>query len=298
MRSKFGRTFLALAMSLLMFSTFVLAACGRDPGEDPVSPTAVTIDTRPASDTLVAGETFPLKAVLAPSGAEGELEWASSDTAVATVSAAGELTAVAAGTSEISAAVKDTQLSDSFTLTVTAKPVEPIAPTSVTITAQPASDTMTAGEMFALKAALAPSGAEGELEWTSSDTAVATVSSLGALTAVAPGTSEISVAVKDTQLSDSFTLTVNAAEVPEEQPVQDYTEYTLEGYTAPLWKQSVIGNETVMFVGKDDVAELLYTPTEIISVRSLDMKTEYTEGEDYIIEGKTIKLTENTSIPY
>ena len=84
----------------------------------------------------------------------------------------------------------------------------------------------------------------------------------------------------------------------EVQPVQDYTSYTLEGYTAPIWKQSVIGNETVMFVGKDDVTPLLFTPDEIISVRSADLKTTYEEGVDYVLQDGKIGLTENTSIPY
>jgi len=84
----------------------------------------------------------------------------------------------------------------------------------------------------------------------------------------------------------------------EEQPVQDYTGYTLEGYTAPVWKQSVLGNESVMFVGKDDVAPLLFQPDRIISVRSMDLKTTYEENTDYILEDGKIKLTENTRIPY
>jgi lysophospholipase L1-like esterase len=52
--------------------------------------------------------------------------------------------------------------------------------------------------------------------------------------------------------------------------------------------------------GEDGVISdgvLLYTPTEIISVCSADLKTTYVEGVDYIIEGNRIIRTENSRIP-
>ena len=43
-------------------------------------------------------------------------------------------------------------------------------------------------------------------------------------------------------------------------------------------------------------ASLMYTPDTVFSVRSADLKTEYVEWQDYIIEGKKIKLTNNSRI--
>ncbi|MBE7087133.1 MAG: SGNH/GDSL hydrolase family protein [Clostridiales bacterium] len=57
-------------------------------------------------------------------------------------------------------------------------------------------------------------------------------------------------------------------------------------------------NETLMFVGKDDVAPLMFDATEIISVRSYDLKTTYVLGEDYTVVNNCIVLTENTRIPF
>ena len=69
----------------------------------------------------------------------------------------------------------------------------------------------------------------------------------------------------------------------------------------PVWKGGVVYNESVMFfpnakTGKLDPAPLLYKPDKILSVRSSDLKTEYKEGVDYVVENGCIKLTENTSI--
>ncbi len=74
--------------------------------------------------------------------------------------------------------------------------------------------------------------------------------------------------------------------------------YDLNTVMTSLWEGPIVYNEPVMFVGKDDVAPLMYRADRVFSVRSFDLKTEYKEGVDYIVteEGK-LKLTENTSIP-
>lgn len=83
-----------------------------------------------------------------------------------------------------------------------------------------------------------------------------------------------------------------------EDTILTYDSYTLDAYLAPLWKGKVVYNETLLFVGKEDRAPLLYAPSEIISVRSYDLETEYKEGIDYTVEDGCIVLTENTSMPY
>lgn len=76
-----------------------------------------------------------------------------------------------------------------------------------------------------------------------------------------------------------------------------YDMYDLETYMMPIWDGRVVHNETVMFLGMDDKATLLYDADEIISVRSYDLKTEYQQGIDYdYVDGKLV-LLEGTSIP-
>lgn len=77
-----------------------------------------------------------------------------------------------------------------------------------------------------------------------------------------------------------------------------YDRYDLDTYMRPIWSDKVIHNETVMFVGIDDKASLLYDADEIISVRSYDLNTEYERGVDYdYVDGKLV-LLEGTRIPY
>jgi hypothetical protein len=52
-----------------------------------------------------------------------------------------------------------------------------------------------------------------------------------------------------------------------------------------------------MFVGMDDKANLLYTPDEILSVRSYDLKTVYEQGRDYDVVDGQLVLLEGTRIP-
>lgn len=76
-----------------------------------------------------------------------------------------------------------------------------------------------------------------------------------------------------------------------------YDMYDLETYMMPVWDGRVVHNETVMFLGMDDKATLLYDADEIISVRSYDLKTEYQQGIDYDYADGKLVLLEGTSIP-
>ena len=76
-----------------------------------------------------------------------------------------------------------------------------------------------------------------------------------------------------------------------------YHMYDLDTYMRPIWKDRVVHNETVMFVGKDDKAQLLYEADEIISLRSYDLKTEYQKGIDYDYVDGQLVLLPGSSIP-
>jgi hypothetical protein len=84
----------------------------------------------------------------------------------------------------------------------------------------------------------------------------------------------------------------------EEDIILTYDSYNLNAYMTPFWNTKIVYNETLMFVGKDDKAPLMFLAEEIISVRSYDLETEYVLGIDYTIEDNCLVLTENTSMPY
>lgn len=84
----------------------------------------------------------------------------------------------------------------------------------------------------------------------------------------------------------------------QEESIMPYDRYDLAAYVAPVWKSKVVYNETLLFVGKDDASPLLRTATEILSVRSYDLKTEYRSGVDYTFSDNCIRLTQDTDMPY
>ena len=82
------------------------------------APAVTGIGVTPASLSILENDKVQLTATLYPQGATGTITWASSDTSVATVSATGEVTAVAAGSATITA--KCETYSDTCAVTVTA----------------------------------------------------------------------------------------------------------------------------------------------------------------------------------
>lgn len=70
----------------------------------------------------------------------------------------------------------------------------------------------------------------------------------------------------------------------------------------PVWEGDTVYHESVAFYpepesGKIAPAPLLYRPEKILSVFSSDFSRKYREGEDYILDGGRIRLTEESEIP-
>ncbi len=120
--------------------------------------------------------------------------------------------------------------------------------------------------------------------------------------APASDTRESSKASGSSRSSSKAVSNVNSTTVkPPTNTALDYTKYNLKTYMQPVWLGNTVYNEIVMFtpnaVTKQmDPAPLLYTPKEILSVRSYDLKTEYEEGRDYVIIDGKIALTESSRI--
>ncbi len=107
-------------------------------------------------------------------------------------------------------------------------------------------------------------------------------------------TTEESTTEEVTTEEETTRGTVNNAPIGD---ILTYDTFDLNTYMTPVWDGRVVYNETVMFVGMDDQASLLYTPDEILSVRSYDLKTVYEQGKDYdVVDGKLV-LLEGTRIP-
>ncbi len=84
----------------------------------------------------------------------------------------------------------------------------------------------------------------------------------------------------------------------EKETILPHNAYNLVYSTIPFWKNTIMYNESIMFVGKTSIAPLLYTLTEIISITSYDGTITYYQGIDYFIQHGKIYLTPDTRIPF
>jgi uncharacterized protein YjdB len=144
-------------------------------------PSSVLIDAPSAS--LALGEGMQLTATVYPLTADSTVTWASSDAAVATVSATGYVTAVAPGNAQLTATTIN-QVVGSFDLTVLYDPAE-----SISVTA-PETEILV-GISMQLTATVYPATADQTVTWSSSDGSSLGVSSSGHVTAYQPCTARI-----------------------------------------------------------------------------------------------------------
>src|SRR5881628_1647026 len=168
-----------------------------------------SVTVSPATATVQVGQTMQLAA--APKDANGNslsgrtITWASGSTAVATVSASGFVTGVAAGSVTITA----TSEGQSGTATITVSTV-PVA----SVTVSPSTASVQVGQTVQLTAT--PKDSSGNplsgrpVSWGSSNTAVATVSGSGVVTGVTAGAATITA----TSEGQSGTATITVSTVP------------------------------------------------------------------------------------
>ena len=143
---------------------------------------------------LTIGASESLVATISPSNATNkDVEWTSSNTNVATVDTTGKVTGVSAGSATITVKTKDG--SKVATCNVTVKnPV--ISVTGVTLNKTALN--LVTGASESLVATISPSNATNKnVEWTSSNTNVATVDTTGKVKAISTGSAIITVKTKD-----------------------------------------------------------------------------------------------------
>jgi uncharacterized protein YjdB len=147
----------------------------------------------PASLTFSVGSSQQLASTIAPANASNKnLSWTSDNTAVATVSSSGMVTAVSIGTATITVTTADGGKTATTAITTTS----PVFVSSITVS--PTTATIAMGNQQQLTATILPAGASNKnMTWTSSNTNVATVNSLGLVTSVAAGTCTITVTTQD-----------------------------------------------------------------------------------------------------
>lgn len=192
---------------------------------NPVNVTSVSLNK--TSDALTVGGTDTLIATVSPENATNKnVNWASSDTSVATVNSTGLVTAKSEGTTIITVTTVDGGLKSSCTVTV-----GPVKVTSVSL--NKTTDKLVVGNTEQVTAIVSPSNATNQnVNWTSSDTSVATVDSTGMVTAKSEGTAIITVTTQDGGFAATLTLTVEKLKI---ESIDDINAdvYQWDSYTLP-----------------------------------------------------------------
>ena len=156
---------------------------------------------------LNIGETLKLTPSVYPDTAKTSFKWKSSKKKVATVSADGTVTPVAAGTAVIKVITANRK-----TAKVKVKVLDPNAPDKVTLD-KSGTVTLNVGETLKLTPSLSPDSAKTTFKWKSSKKKVATVSADGTVTAVKAGTAVIAVKTANRKTAKVKVKVVDAGKV-------------------------------------------------------------------------------------
>lgn len=207
----------AIYLSSITFTWNGSGSGGGSGGSTPVYPTAISLS---GTSPITIGETTQLEVGYTPSDTNVKnVTYTSSDTSVATVSATGLVTGVAQGSATITATAEAASGTVSATKTIT---VNPISVTSVSLDSSSAS--VKVGKTITLVATVSPSNATNKnVTWTSSSTAVATVSNAGVVSGVAAGTATITVTTADGNKTATCVVTVTESTGMEEFSIS-YTD--------------------------------------------------------------------------
>ncbi len=165
-----------------------------------------SIVIQPSSVTVSEGKTARVTATVYPADASiQDIEWSSSDPAVATVDYNGEITGITKGICKIFATSSDGN-NIVGVCRVTVK--ETVPATGITINSK--NITMLPGQTRGLSARIKPARSTEGIYWVSGDTSVATVSSDGVVTARGQGMTEIYCISDETGVESSCEVIVLA----------------------------------------------------------------------------------------
>lgn len=193
----------------------------------PATVVPVTLQLVPEQASVQVGQTLQLAGIVGgPAGVSQTVVYRTLSPSIATVSASGLVTGVAAGTAIIRAHPQaDTTVVRTSTITVTTGP----APAPVQISIAPTDATIVAGGTQQFVANVTGS-TNTAVTWRSSDTAIATVDATGRATGVAQGNAVITaIAQADTMVRVAATLRVTPQAPPPSISIQQITGLNAQG---------------------------------------------------------------------
>jgi uncharacterized protein YjdB len=183
------------------------ATCAVTVTDSVVHVTGVTLKS---TTTLSPGGTEQLVAMVSPANATNkDVLWSSSNSGVATVSTTGLLTGVAEGSTEVTVITADGGKSAACWVNVSTVTVHPNS-----VSLNKSSTSLAVDETEQLTATIDPTNATNQnLTWSSSNSAVATVSSTGLVTGKSINSATITVTTVDRGKTATCAVSVSAAVV-------------------------------------------------------------------------------------
>ncbi len=216
---KFKKLFLVICIICFGLALSVAAACGGE-NDGPASIPVISVALDKTSAELEEGDTVKLTATVLPSNATDKtVLWESSDKSVATVSD-GTVTAIAAGTANITASAGGKTAVCAVTVKKKSEVKIPVA--NITLNKETA--ILFVGESYTLITTVLPANATSRTVSWRSDSSCVTVSDKGEIKAVSAGTATVTA----TADGKSATCRVTVYELPAvEEVTLDKTALTL-----------------------------------------------------------------------
>lgn len=180
-----------------------LAGCEPQGTKEPEKTALEGLSFQEVELELNVGEVYALEVVVSPSDAEDfVLQWVSSDETVASVSNNGEVTALSAGTADIT--VSSGEISATCTVTVT-EPVIPVESVSLDVEQLE----LEIEETYALQATVLPEDATDKtVSWSSSAPEIVSVDENGTVKGLAAGNATVTVTTVDGEMTAECEVTV------------------------------------------------------------------------------------------
>ena len=233
-----------------------------------VAVTGITI--APTTASILVGSTTPITATIAPTNATNKtINFTSSNTAIATVGSTGLVTGVTAGTTNITATTVDGSFTAICLVTVS---VGNVPVTGVTIA--PATVSVNVAGTSQLTATVAPANATNKnVTWSSSNTAIATVSSTGLVTGVALGSATITVTTVDQAKTATSVITVGTSVLPCSNPVAITIPFKNDGIGEFCWSTT----QTIAYVNSWNMA--------LVEINGVDFTNKWSSSMPAAING-------------
>ncbi len=246
----------------------ILVSCG-DKVTGPEDIRVESVSVTPETKTLGITETVQLQVAITPTDATNKnVEWDSSDDAIATVSDSGLVTAVAEGTATITVTTVDGGKTDTCVITVGDGSIDPEVPVQ-SVSLSPETQNIPVGGNFTLTESVMPFEATNKsVTWSSSNDQVASVTD-GVVTGVAVGTATITVTTVDGAFTDDCVVTVVSA-----SPVTD-VEFAYDSYNLPFGRKHKL---TATIVPSNAVNKRLTWESSNSTIASVDQTGLVTVG--------------------